>query len=175
LRISPAYLDEQRRLHGQPRGYGGRGSKWAETILALVGPPAVDSVLDYGAGQGSLGRALRHAGLQCADYDPAVDSFRSLPELGPFDLVTCTDVLEHVETEYLDAVLSDLAILAPLAFIVIGLVPTDKTLSDGRQAHITLRPRAWWIDRLALAGLELREEIVNRPEKQFVGIFQRKA
>jgi hypothetical protein len=172
LRISPAYLEEQKRLHADPRGYGARGSKWADEIMEFACTTAIETIVDYGAGQGSLGRELRKAGFDVVDYDPAVDKMAKLPR-GPFDLVTCTDVLEHIEEDCLPFVLLDLAGLSELAFIVIGLVETDKKLSDGRQAHINLKPAARWVELLRKVGLELKTEIINRPEKQFVGIFAR--
>lgn len=172
MRISPAYLDEQKRLHAQPQGYGGRGSKWTDTILELTAKTDVETILDYGAGQGSLGRELRKAGFYIDQYDPAVAKIAKLPR-GPFDLVVCTDVLEHVEEDCLGEVLADLRTRADdLVFLVISLVETAKTLSDGRQAHITLHPRQWWLDRLLASGIILVEEIQNRPEKQFVGLFR---
>lgn len=171
MKISQAYLEEQKRLHADPRGYGGRGSKWCDTILELTATTAVETILDYGAGQGTLGEALRNQGFFVTDFDPAVERFRRLSP-GPYDLVTCTDVLEHVEEQFVDAVIAELASLAELVFVVISLVPTEKTLSDGRQAHITLRPAAWWIKAFERAGKD-RVEILpaKKPEKELVALF----
>jgi len=172
LKITPAYLEEQRALHAHPRGYGGRGSKWASEVAQLATGRRIVNILDYGAGQGTLSTALRESGFKARDYDPAVFSFKSDPE--PADLVTCTDCLEHVERECLDEVIAHIAWLArPWLFVVISLVPTDKKLSDGRQAHISLHPREWWLWKLG-ALFDLVKEIENRPEKQFVGFFRRK-
>lgn len=170
MKITPAYLEEQRRLHASPRGYGGRGSKWAPDVTRIARAAGVHSILDYGAGQGTLGAALREKGFKVQDFDPAVDAFAAPPREA--DLVTCTDVLEHVEGRFVEAVLDELRDLGPLVFVVISLVPTAKTLSDGRQAHITLKPRQWWLDMIDMA---LVEEIENQPAKQFVGLFRRKA
>ena len=56
--ISAAYRDEQIWLHAEPRGYGGRGSKWAEVVAWLRTLYGARTVLDYGCGQGSLAAAV---------------------------------------------------------------------------------------------------------------------
>lgn len=175
VRITPDYLEEQKRLHAQPRGYGGRGSKWADLVTAQAKRLQLWEILDYGAGHGTLSAALRARGFYASDYDPAVPAFEAEPTQVEF--VLCTDVLEHVEEDCVDEVLDHLRDLAAFAlFVVISLVPTDKTLSDGRQAHITLRPRDWWMDKLR-ARFDLFQEFTDpdhRPEKQLVAMFKAK-
>lgn len=171
MKISPQYLEEQKRLHADPRGYGGRGSKWADVILAITATTSVESILDYGAGQGTLGRELRKHGFDVKDFDPAVGKISKLPR-GPFDLVACTDVMEHVEAESVDEVIAEISGLAELVFVVISLVETEKRLSDGRQAHITLRPAGWWIETFERAGfVKLREIQARKRDKEFVALF----
>ena len=81
------------------------------------------------------------------DYDPAIPGKDAPP--GPADLVVCTDVLEHVEPEHLDAVLDDLQRLAKKSlFLLIATRPASKALPDGRNAHLTIEPPKWWIPKL---------------------------
>lgn len=171
--ISPAYLEEQRRLHADPRGYGTKGRKWADQVADVARQfGACASILDYGAGQGSLGAELRARGFVVADYDPAVESMAAPP--APADLVVCTDVLEHVEPDKVDAVVDHLGELARVAaFVVISLVPTAKTLSDGRQAHISLHPSGWWAARLS-RRFRVVEVLKVKPEKQWVVVLQKR-
>lgn len=170
--ITPAYLEEQRALHAAPRGYGGKGSRWADMVATLCRDTDPSSILDYGAGQATLERALWEHGWFIKSYDPAVEGIHHPP--GPADLVICTDVLEHIEPECLDAVIEDLARLTlRTLFVVIGLTPTAKTLSDGRQAHISLHPPTWWGDRLRQAGFKITEIHSIRPDKQWVAVLQR--
>lgn len=153
--ISLRYLDEQRALHARPEGYGGKGSKWATTVLALAQEIGATSILDYGCGRGELGKALRAAGRPIAEYDPAVSGADLLPAFA--DLVVTTDVLEHVEPECLVAVLAHLHRLTRKAvFFVVALTPANKTLSDGRNAHLILESRDWWHATLEHAGFRLR-------------------
>ena len=151
--ISPAYCDEQRWLHRQPRGYGAKGAKWATAVLGLAMEYGGRSVLDYGCGQGSLAVALQAApgGLLVHEYDPAVPGKDALP--APADLVVCTDVLEHVEPDRLEAVVRHLrALTRRAALIVIATRPASKLLSTGSNAHLTIQPASWWGPRLEAAG-----------------------
>ena len=174
MRISPEYLAEQKRLHADPRGYGGRGDKWADQVVTIAAGVGAASVLDYGCGQGSLKRELERLNprLRVSEYDPAIPGKDGEP---PFaDLVVCTDVLEHVEEKFVDAVLMHLATLARRAvFVVVSTVPTEKTLSAGRQAHITLKPEKWWLYRASAAGLVVREKVlVKKPGKEFALVLE---
>lgn len=159
--ISGKYQAMQRILHAQPRGYGGRGDKWAQVVLVLIDQYAVSSVLDYGCGQGSLRRTvMQHpkreapAGVRFDEYDPAILGKDALPSFA--DLVVCTDVLEHIEPDRLDTVLAHLRGLARKAvFAVISLKESNKILADGRNAHLIIRPALWWKKRLEGAGFTI--------------------
>jgi hypothetical protein len=187
--ISPAYRDEQIRLHQQPRGYGGKGKKWATAVQSLVWVHGCASVLDYGCGEGSLITYLqavnREDQMRCKDfpprcrdfreYDPAIDGKDALPD--PADLVVCTDVLEHIEPEKLSAVLQHLKALArKVLLLVIATRPSGKTLSDGRNAHLILESAEWWGDRLRQAGLDWKpgpDSPLAKPSRELVAVVVR--
>lgn len=142
--ISPAYLAEQQLLHKNP-GYGVASVHVAPFVAKVIQRMDARSLSDYGAGKCRLQLALRELGIEIdyRPYDPAY------PEYGapqPADLVTCIDVLEHVEPECLDAVLQDLArITVRHGFFTVHTGPALKFLSDGRNAHLIQRPMKWWI------------------------------
>lgn len=141
--ISKAYRDEQVLLHSRPGGYGGKGSRYADTVEWLLRVFGATSVLDYGCGQGSLARVLRERHIECREYDPAIRGKDRLPDF--VDLVVCTDVLEHVERDKLANVLNHIGLLARKAiFVVVALDPSGKTLSDGTNAHIIQQSPEWW-------------------------------
>lgn len=169
--ISPNYLREQEKLHAAPRGYGGGGRKWAYLVAQLAAEAApIDAILDYGAGQNTLAEALTKRGLRTRSYDPAVPYLSKPPKVT--DFVTVTDVLEHIEPDRLAAVLAHLkAVTRKQLFVVIGLLPTDKTLSDGRQAHICLHDRAWWLETMGRYFTLVRTFDDLQPQKQLVALF----
>lgn len=170
-RISPAYLEEQRWLHDQPAGYGGKGDRWATAVHRLAATSGAASILDYGCGQGALARELARRGVTAAEYDPAIPGKDDDP--APADLVVCTDVLEHVEEPHLRAVLAHLQQLTHLVlFVSIGLKPAGKTLRDGRNAHITLKKPATWRRLMWNAGLELEHEYAGDRVKHFTSTWR---
>lgn len=173
--ISREYLGMQRILHASPRGYGGRGNKWAGIILQVAIEHDAGSILDYGCGQGTLAAALRlHAQhLRIAEYDPAIPEKAALPEFA--DVVSVTDVLEHIEPERLGRVLEHIKALSRKAvFCVISTKTSNKTLPDGRNAHLIIESPQWWKARLKKAGFTLhRPPTVVRtvPEKEYVVVL----
>jgi hypothetical protein len=54
--------------------------------------------------------------------------------------------MEHVEPEYLDSVIDDLKrIIINTGFFSIATIPARKTLMDGRNAHLIIKPVNWWL------------------------------
>lgn len=167
--ISKAYVHEQRLLHARPQGYGGKGNRWATTVRDLLVEFDAWSVLDYGCGSGALVKELYANGLghgRLREYDPAIPGKDDLPSFA--DLVVCTDVLEHVEPERLDAVIAHLQMLARKAvFVVVTIRPSNKTLSDGRNAHLILASPEWWQARICrVTGWTVRP-LSSRPAKKW--------
>jgi hypothetical protein len=122
--------------------------------VKLIESYGASSVLDYGCGQGTLRASVMaesRKGLRFDEYDPGIQVKATLPSFA--DLVVCTDVLEHIEPERLDAVLAHLKLLARKAvFVVVALIPSAKILADGRNAHLIIRPANWWKKRCVAAG-----------------------
>ena len=144
--------DEYRRLntdlHQRYPGYGSKGKLWAPRVVELARKVGAQSVLDWGCGKGSLGRALDGSGLDVREYDPAVPGKDAAPD--PADLVVCTDVLEHVEPGCLDAVIAHIASLAiKAALVAVACRPGKRELLDGRPDHLIVEPPEWWRKRLA--------------------------
>jgi len=144
MTISDQYRQLNRELHEQG-SYGRKGDKWAGRVRELIEKYQPSAILDYGCGQGALGRAL---GVPIEEYDPAIDG-KDQPPVGA-DLVICTDVLEHIEPEHLEAVLDDLQrVTGRCLFAVISTRPAKKILADGRNAHLIVEPWPFWEERLS--------------------------
>lgn len=143
MKITPAYLELNRRLHDQGE-YGLSGGQWASTLVELSTVLKTRDVLDYGCGQRTLEKALP---FPIRNYDPCIPGLDAPP--APADIVACTDVLEHIEPDCLDEVLDDLKRLVRKAgFFVIANRPARKVLEDGRNAHLIQQGFEWWRERL---------------------------
>lgn len=174
--ITPGYLNQQKILHAQPKGYGGRGDKWADGVIGLLKKYDAKSVLDYGCGQGTLGNVLKKLkGIVVYEYDPAIPGKEECPNLLA-DLVVCTDVLEHIEPDRLGVVIDHLFRHTGKAlFLVIATRPSKKFLKDGRNSHLIIEPDSWWKDRLVHPHFEFAEPpkspLISR---EFVTLLVRK-
>lgn len=141
--ISEEYREQNRKLHETNECYGVSGRKIANIIKDVIEAGGYQSILDFGAGKGTLAAALAEDGYHIAEYDPAIPGKDRDPE--PAELVICSDVLEHVEPDCLDAVLNELKRLTKRKLVV--LIDTElagKVLPDGRNAHLIVETPAWW-------------------------------
>lgn len=111
--ISDRYRLQQQALHRNPE-YDVASAAYAPAIADTVNRFGICALLDCGSGKGRLMKALagriRHD-LSVRCYDPAIPEFSQRPE--PAEMVTCIDVLEHIEPE---------------------------NLEDGRNAHLIQQP-----------------------------------
>lgn len=132
--------------------WGGAGKSWIPWILPLLNhfPPGPIRVLDYGCGRGTLKPELEplHPDVTVLEYDPGVRGKDKLP-MYPVDFVVCTDVMEHVEEEFVPETLRTINWLAIQGvFFNIDLCESKSFLPDGRNTHITIKPREWWMQQL---------------------------
>jgi hypothetical protein len=147
--ISDAYRRQLEKLHARER-WGADGAKHADAVDAIAAEMTAVTVLDYGCGENRLAEALKDR-RRVSGYDPGIPMRNKMPK--PCDLVVCTDVLEHVEPEKLDAVLDHIYRLsARKAYLVIATRPANAILPDGRNAHLIVEQAPWWLGKLEKLG-----------------------
>lgn len=143
--ISDSYRKLNAQLHASDLSYGTSGHKWAKIVEDVARSMDIDTILDYAAGKCTLAATLH--GYDVRSYDPCVPGIDALPE--PAELVVATDFMEHVEPQCVEAVLDHIQSLAKRAvFLVIATRPAQKTLADGRNAHLIQEPCEWWMPQL---------------------------
>lgn len=121
------------------------------------------SFLDVGCGRGEV-LDVAESEMKCYDamgYEVVpelcdgervfqIDGIHDLPgNTNAFDLVTCTDVMEHILEEDVPAALSELARVArgPV-LLTICHIPDKPGKYGPDQLHITVHPREWWEDKI---------------------------
>lgn len=155
-RMSEGYKKLQAQLHEDHHGYGTSGQNHAARVF-MAGAQIVRKfgkcdILDYGCGKETLRLAIESAfpaieGMRILGYDPGRPGFDAEPEKA--QIVVCTDVMEHIEPECVDTVLKHICSLTEhVAIINVSLIPAVKTLADGRNAHVCLKPKEWWLSFL---------------------------
>ena len=134
-----------------------------QRIKRLIEATGARTVLDYGAGKGMQYRPqkIMVGGQHVADgvaeywdvdevrcYDPGYPAHRELPR-EKFDGVISTDVLEHCPEEDLAWILDEILGFAQrFVFLNVACFPARKSLPNGENAHITVRPPHWWHETL---------------------------
>ena len=160
--ISEAYRKEQELLHSRGN-YGVASKAFAAQVTALIDGLGVTEILDYGCGShANLAKSITPSHEVTVNlYDPGVPEYSNAPDSS--QLVTCIDVLEHIEPEYLDDVLDDLKRVTEFyGFFTVHTGPAVKVLSDGRNAHLIQEPPAWWLPKI-MARFDL-QQFQKRPD-----------
>lgn len=166
--ISLQHRAQNRLMHERPGGYGGSGWKRATEVLTFARALGATSILDYGCGEGTLKPKLIADGWegQVSEYDPAITGKDDPP--APAELIVCTDVLEHVEPACLSAVLHHIHGLALKGvFLLVATRLANKTMPDGRNAHLIIEPANWWILRILAGWREVRHVANGDKEIRF--------
>jgi Methyltransferase domain len=168
--ITAGYAREQKRLHADP-SYGSGSHRHAYLVTGIAKIEGCDTILDYGAGKGTMGNVLRSVGLDVAEYDPGYPGKEARPQ--PADLVTCLDVLEHIEPECLASVLDDLAKLTKKRLLVDIACKFTKFrwLSDGRNSHLIVNEPEWWQGKFIKRNFRVLREW-NTGVKAWVALMQ---
>lgn len=114
----------------------------------------IKTVLDYGCGKANhyfVNKLHKTLNLEKVFlYDIGVIEYSIKPPRDElFDCVLCIDVMEHLEEFMVDDVIKDLIDYSDkLVIISIALREARKILPDGRNAHLCIKPREWWIEKI---------------------------
>lgn len=140
---------EYRKMHEAKKFNGDSLTMHIPEIKKLIRKYDCKTILDYGCG-----KAKAHKKEKLGDvtlYDPYYEPY-SKPPQGTFDMVICTDVLEHVPYSDIVRVIKELISLTnKVLFLVISTKPAKKKFSNGENVHLTVKPEIWWNAILAMS------------------------
>jgi hypothetical protein len=131
------------------------GEDAAQMFLDLVQPSGL--VIDFGCGTGRGGLAISKAGhdvflvdfaSNCRDTEALHLPFleHDLTERCPLhgDVGYCTDVMEHIPPDLVEAVIHNIMRSVPTAFFQIATVPDNFGAVINQRLHLTVEDHAWW-------------------------------
>jgi len=83
---------------------------------------------------------------------------------GQYDAVICTDVMEHIPTEHVPAVLSNLRhSTKKLCYLAVALFADGfGPQLVGEPLHLTVKPPNWWFAQIGIAGFQIHSQAVER-------------
>jgi SAM-dependent methyltransferase len=172
-----AFLDTKGQLHKSDKLFDGKNfeEKLWKHLKPLIGSFETIRFLDYGCGKARhwhepliekrtlpqlLGKKLQTFFL----YDPGYLPYSLHPDASQsFNIVSCSDVMEHIPEDCVEEVLEDISWLSsPDAIVLFSIAgaPAFKSFSDGENLHCTVKTIDWW-----------KEKIFEAPIGKFVLVY----
>ena len=167
-------LDTYKEMHKQQGLFKGISLiPFIHVIKDLIISNKCKTLFDYGCGKGlpyTKDFKLTDADNKCKDfdkpvqdmwnikefflYDPAYSEHDKLPNK-KYDIVLCTDVLEHIPESDLDWVIREvLRFSNKVAFINVCSQEARKTFltgkHKGRNVHVSVFSNDWWINKFSI-------------------------
>lgn len=147
----PSYgqtVQQYQEMHA--KAYGTSAHLYFEQISSFIlRNKSFASILDFGCGRSDMvAHFWRDGSRRIAKYDPAIPDYQDMPP-GKFDLVLCTDVMEHIPMMDVDRVFEQIKSKSDNVIFTISLRPARAKLPDGRNAHVTLLSVEEWTSWVA--------------------------
>lgn len=141
------------------------GLRSVPEFLSRCSPGKDDLIIDFGCGSGKASAELRRLGFDvflidftdnCRDEEAVDlpflewDLTRPIPASSEFGF--CCDVMEHIPSDDVEAVLTNIMAASPATFFQISTVPDDMGEIIDCVLHLTVRPFEWWRDLFESLG-----------------------
>ena len=155
-------IDSYKVLHEEEGKFKGISlTPLVPTLINVTKENNCKTLLDYGCGKaipydkdrckevGLKNPVQELCNIESFDlYDPAYDKYAELPDK-KYDIVVCTDVLEHVAEQDIDYVLTQILSRSnKVVFLNISCRPAVKHFKEGKfkgkNVHISVFDPSWW-------------------------------
>jgi trans-aconitate methyltransferase len=149
MKISEEYKHQLEIMHTAEKKRLGHGVEPAEKLVEIIKSYPINTVLDFGCGQGNMIVRLMELfpNLDIQGYDPGVERYSTLPTTS-IDLIYSADVLEHIEPNHLVDTLKNLWSIGQYQYHNIACYPAKKKLPDGRNCHLIIEEPDWWLEKI---------------------------
>lgn len=153
---------------------GYKSARWKLLAQALLdgakAAPHRPRIADFGSGRGDAVEFFSRKGFEATGIDVsrfAVEKLRgmgypcfwaSLDSLGEipdnsFEFGFSNDVLEHIDEKHVDGALSEMErVCSHRLYLSICPTPSKNKSREGENLHLTVRPKAWWEEKLRRIG-----------------------
>ena len=150
------------------------GEQAIQWFVEMARPEVGQSVLDIGCGSGKASAKMIALGYDvlgidfadnCLDEDASVPFLQAdlckpllnriqikMSRTMPADYAFCADFMEHMPTEWVMYVLTNIQQCAQKCWFMIPFTHDVFGQVIGESLHLTVRPFAWWRDRLREVG-----------------------
>lgn len=138
----------------------GKRSKLPKHLDKFIETVKPQSLLDFGCGKGRLVERLKeeYPNKTVNGYDPGNPIYDQSLDNTYVDLLLSSDVLEHIEPQFIDETLKYLSTKSRYIYHLIALSPAKLILSDGRNAHLIQESKEWWRAKFINLGYNILEE-----------------
>jgi 2-polyprenyl-3-methyl-5-hydroxy-6-metoxy-1,4-benzoquinol methylase len=152
-------------------GLAGSIKRWIRKTI-----PMGATVMDFGCGNATSLEWLASVGFKPAGVEIARNAtnhprvifgdMRENLNLPVSDYGICTDFMEHIPTDDVDAVLDNIASAVRRGVLFVIARDEDKDgISIGQQLHLTRKPREWW-DEVLLCHFSRIQSLLYEPAKE---------
>lgn len=140
-----------------PFGKRSKFPKYLEEYIRTIKP---NSILDFGCGKGNLISKIKETfpTIDVYGYDPANPMFEKNLDEMKVDMLISSDVLEHVEPEFIDKTIEELKTKSKYFFHLIACSPAKLILPDGRNAHLIIENNDYWRDKFLSKKYKIQKE-----------------
>jgi cyclopropane fatty-acyl-phospholipid synthase-like methyltransferase len=142
---------------------GGSQSRQYEFICSLVRKHKPTTLIDVGSGRGNALKMVHNENPDTTIDTLDLQNFHNLPfvrqhyngditvdgmkETGNYDMVICTDFLEHIQLNYIDIVLSD---ISKHGNRFVFTVANHSDVLNGTELHLIQEDMSWWTNLIKM-------------------------